>query len=93
MSCEFTTDTKINVWKDLEDIECSKSWTNLIIKSSLSKQEKKQLRKNLIGDIKKEIEVIPAEKQKVYDEQRAKEIEKLKEAKIRIEKQEEMEKS
>ncbi len=37
--------------------------------------------------------MIPAEKQKVYDEQRAKEIEKLKEAKIRIEKQVEMEKN
>jgi hypothetical protein len=41
----------------------------LFVKSQLSKQEKKQLRKDLIGskkeivlDVKQEIEVIPAEK-------------------------------
>ena len=50
-------------------------------------------KKGVVLDINQEVKVIPAEKQKVIDEQRAKEIEKLEEAKIRIGKQEEMEKN
>jgi len=42
------------MWPDLEEEKTSSSFHNLFIKSSLSKQEKKQIRKDLIGN-KKEV--------------------------------------
>lgn len=66
----------------------------------MTKQEKKQIRKELLGNKKKETpidvehenEVIPEDKKRESDIHRAMEMEKLNEAKIRIEKQEEIEK-
>ena len=46
-SCEFSTDTRINVWTnfgkdfDEEEKKRSKSWENKLVKQSLSKKEKK----------------------------------------------------